>query len=205
MINYPTKRLFLDADSVLFNFTKSASKILNIELPLKSSELPESHFYDKVGKRHFWKHINGHSFWANLDPYPWAKDLIKLGKQCSDWLILTKGSYDKGCYSGKYESISRLGGCSNNLWLVMGSKARVCRNKNDILIDDKVKNCDEWEAAGGTAFHWKEIYGEEIEEANLRVARIKKLLAYKEASLSDVFSETFAGFNDLFPCALKIL
>lgn len=149
----------LDSDAVLFNFLKSACKVLNIEYPRNYIFESDKWLYEKCGltKKQFWSKIHGHNFWANLEPFPWAQDLIDIiDRNTENWIVLSKPSLDSGAYSGKFESFQKHFGIGNRLWLSARNK-EFFAGPNKILIDDKKDTCEKWALRGGFGYHWPEM------------------------------------------------
>lgn len=171
----------IDSDGVLFNFLKSACKILNIEYPKNYQFNSDTWLYDKCGlsKKQFWQKIKGHDFWSNLSPYPWSKDLINIvNNNSDDWIILSKPSLDSGAYSGKFESFQKNFGIGNRLWLSARNKEYFA-GLNKILIDDKKENCEKWASFGGFSYHWPEVTDDfDINVINKRLSEIEDLIKH---------------------------
>jgi len=170
-------RMFWDLDGTLINFYRSASVQFNVEY-LSKSFIKDNLYEIAGGKKYFWKKINGHTFWSSLDKYSWSDDCVKLANELSDdWIFLTKSSLDSGSASGKFSTIQKFWPREiNRLWIVTGSKARICRNKYDILIDDKAANGQEWTEQGGTFFHWKELSDDWDEQARIYMKDLRELV-----------------------------
>lgn len=170
-------RLFLDLDGTLINFYRPASDLFNVDYPTKS--YIQDNLYEVAGgKGKFWKKVYGHSFWSSLNKYSWSDKLVKLANEnASDWIFLTKSSMDSGSASGKFATIQKFWPREmQRVWIVTGSKARICRDKYDILVDDKAKNIVEWEKQGGTGFLWGEISDDWHEKAEDYLTSLKELV-----------------------------
>lgn len=170
------KLIALDLDGVIANFSKASCRKLGIEYP-KNHTFVYGEMEERVGgKARFYSSIRGHDYWANIELYPWGKELIKLAKEFGeDWIILTKPTLDVGCYSGKYEFVRKNLHCVDRLWIANGSKARVCHGPEYLLIDDKPKNGEDWVAKGGTFFNWPEV-SEDV-DVTQRLGDLKALLS----------------------------
>lgn len=154
---------YIDLDGVLINFTKGACRALNIECP-KNTIFDKKNggewIYEQAGGRSaFWKRVHGFNLWANLEPYPWSKELLKIiHKHTNSWAYLTKPSIDSGCWSGKYTCVNKHFNYGyGRLAIVEFDKSKICHGPQDLLIDDKAENCEKWRAAGGAAYHWVEV------------------------------------------------
>lgn len=151
-------------DGVIANFTKPCCEQYGVSYP-KETEFLDTWLdktckidNNKQGQRLVDK-CNGYSFWFNLETYPWSKtlhDIIdKSGKQ---WIYLTKPTQDAFCYAGKHDFIQyHFKDARQHLWIANTDKSMMCRDAGDLLIDDKVKNCNNWTKAGGTVYHWTEV------------------------------------------------
>lgn len=171
----------LDVDGVLANFCKAACAKMGRPYPSEPFAVPDRWLDDKKGS--LWKHCRGHDFWVNIEPFPWAKKIHKIVESSGvDWRFITKPSFDPGSYSGKYEFIkNNFKNGVSKLWCVNGSKAYACTGSHHLLIDDNKKNCDEWEATGGTVYRWSEISENwPEEEVNKRLEELRALLDNKE-------------------------
>lgn len=157
MKNPVITKVFLDLDGIIVNFCKGAALALGKEYPKEPFAVPD--MWLDLDKNNLWKYCRGHDFWANLEPFPWYKDIIKIvDSNCPDWKFMSKPSCDAGSYSGKFEWVkNHVKGGVSRIWLINGSKAYACTGKHHLLIDDNAKNCREWEAAGGTVYRWPEV------------------------------------------------
>ena len=168
--------LAVDLDGVCISMSQSAAYAHNIELP--KGIIPDDFLYKAVGnKKEFWRKCRGNEFWANLEPYEWAKELLTvIDKSGIDWCFLSKTSRDSGSSSGKYECVEKFfPKYLNKLWLARGTKSYMA-SEGKALLDDKIGNINEWEAAGGIGIHWPELHPSEIEMARNRIERIGKIL-----------------------------
>jgi hypothetical protein len=150
-------KVALDLDGVLANFCKAAANKMGKVYPEEPFQIPNNWLDDENNT--LWKCCRGHDFWAQIEPFPWAQDILKIVREnCEDWKLVTKPSFDPGSYSGKFEWVrNNIKDGIRRLWLINGSKAYACTGPHHLLIDDNDKNCEEWEKAGGTVFKWKEI------------------------------------------------
>ena len=151
-------KVALDLDGVLANFTKAACKKCGVLYPVDPKKFEEN-WLDEKTKDILWKNCRGHDFWAEIEPFPWANEIVKIvNNNCADWRFITKPSFDPGSYSGKFDWVRmNFKDKIRHLWLVNGSKAYACTGPEHLLIDDNKKNCQEWRDAGGTVFEWEEV------------------------------------------------
>lgn len=153
-------RVNLDMDGVIANFTKQACKVMGEPYPSNTVFKDYSWVFDKHGKHSCYKRMKGHHFWLEVEPFPWTQKLIDIVDKESDgnWMYLTKPMVDPFCYSGKAEWIMKHRRNTLDKLTIIGSgKHHVARNVFDVLIDDKIGNCEDWTKAGGSAYFWEEI------------------------------------------------
>jgi len=147
-------------DGVIANFTKQGAKVMGEPYPSKFVFRQYSWIFDKHGKSSCYKRMKGHLFWTEIESFPWTQQLIDLiDKETNgDWMYLTKPMVDAYCYSGKAEWIMKhRRETLNKLCIIGAGKHNVVRDVKDILIDDKIENCQDWVKAGGSAYFWEEI------------------------------------------------
>lgn len=147
-------KIFLDADGVLINFIKGVAEPLGIDEEL----LKKKNFHDIVDQKEMWKHIDreGSAFWENLEPLPWADELLNhvrsFMRPSDEMYILTSPGDSAESYTGKanwfkkrYPKIFRSG-------LIITKHKQVCATRNSLLIDDFHKNIDRFINAGGYGY-----------------------------------------------------
>ena len=110
---------------------------------------------------------SGPNFWANLDPYPWAQDLLEfVSKVARDVTILTKplvlegGMYNfretGACVQGKLEFLHKHFGGAHGV--VFTDKKSVASKPGVLLVDDDESYEAAFTAAGGHQFIWPQPY-----------------------------------------------
>lgn len=181
--NHHITKVALDLDGVLANFCKAAAEKMGRHYPQEPFAVPNLWLDDD--KKALWKSCRGHDFWVNIEPFPWAKKLIRIvNSNCNDWRFITKPSVDAGAYSGKFEWITKhtkgaVKEGTRYLWLVNGCKSYACTGPHHLLIDDNDENCAKWKEAGGTVYQWTEISANWPEkEVEKRLLEIKNLFKY---------------------------
>jgi hypothetical protein len=87
-------------------------------------------------------------FWENLALLPGAHDLWNFVKAYDPSFLTGVGSNPTACKAGKKAFFRNHFGCDKAVVVESNRKADFCR-PGDILIDDKQKNIDAWEQAGG--------------------------------------------------------
>ena len=156
----PKYQIYCDMDGVLTDFESRFLTKLNSEGPKYYSQkeidiITKPKDFEKLyGMEEFWKFIDFHigvSFWVGMEWMPQGKDLWNFIKKYNPQLLT----------SPSRNNTSRLG---KNLWVRnnLSPKPRVnfaysadkqrFASPNNILIDDKKSNINEWKAAGGIAF-----------------------------------------------------
>ena len=154
------KRIFLDVDGVIANWSKSICEKLKVEYPKNTTFPYQRWLAEKINVNDIFPHTDTFEFWESLEKFPWSDRLVNLVNDTGiEWRFLTKPMENPNCYAGKAAWIMKhypkhLG----KLWIVNGTKSAICRDSGDLLIDDDIeKNIIEWSDAGGTPFYWKEM------------------------------------------------
>jgi len=143
----PAYKIYCDMDGVLVDFMGGIMKTLN-----KSKEPNQ----DEIEQ--FLSTLEGSSvdWWANLDWQVGGKKLWGLLSQLNTEILTACPSQCKmqpNVIKGKKKW------CKKNLKISTGVNVTTRRGKirfvgeNHILIDDYIKNVNEWKAAGGRAIH----------------------------------------------------
>ena len=134
-------KIYCDMDGVLSDFDKRFEEF---------GGMPPQQFEKEKGKDQFWNLIDkqvGVKFWAGMPWMPDGKELWNHIKQYKPTLLSAPSR----------ENESRLGKrvwVKNNipgtpLILAAAEKKKNYARKNAILIDDRVSNINDWNAAGG--------------------------------------------------------
>lgn len=99
----------------------------------------------------FWQRIDfaGEAFWENLDPYPWASDLVERLCNMDLVTISTSPSRSPYSYSGKRRWLQKHG--FDRIDSMFGKSKHLLASTGRVLIDDGEHNTTKWEAAGGVA------------------------------------------------------
>ena len=182
--------VFLDMDGVIANWTEQTSeKVLGI--PYK--EVPgyqESEFLafvrnrtsmdKKAFKKALWEKDDT-EFWLGIKKFYWADALIEMINENSyRWFFLTKPSQSVGCYEGKAKWIKKHYPRFFNKLIIMPASKGICaKSSEDILIDDRINNINDWKEAGGSTFFWEEVSGDPFiskETVEKRISDLKNLI-----------------------------
>ncbi len=139
-------QLYLDLDGVLADFDAGAERILGMH---------PGDYQDLYGPGRFWKSLSGApEFYARLPLMADAMDLytavshlrpiILTGLPIGKWAEPQKRAWVQEHFPG-VEVITTLA----------RHKSRYCK-PGDVLVDDRVKYSDLWEAAGGVFIHHRD-------------------------------------------------
>ena len=131
-------RLFLDLDGVLTDFTKQLADLLG---------KPQRSVVSFNNDPKIWKKIDdaGEDFWINMPWMPNGRELWDAVKSYKP-TILSSPTRHESSKKGKKKWIED--NISGTPVILDSNKARHA-NKGDILIDDRKKNIDLWNEAGG--------------------------------------------------------
>jgi hypothetical protein len=137
--------IFCDMDEVLVAFRSGAEKAIGMPFP-------------DADKEERWNAINQtKGFWANLDWMPGAKRLWDFISRYDTEILSAYSGRDPTSRVGKMKWLSKNTKIKRGkVNLVMRSdkqKYATTNGKPNILIDDYIKNINEWEAKGGIGVH----------------------------------------------------
>ena len=137
--------IFCDMDEVLVAFRSGAEKVIGMPFP-------------DADKEERWNAINqAKGFWANLDWMPGAKRLWDFISRYDTEILSAYSGRDPTSRVGKMKWLSKNTKIKRGkVNLVMRSdkqKYATTNGKPNILIDDYIKNINEWEAKGGIGVH----------------------------------------------------
>lgn len=142
----------LDMDGVIADFNGGAAKLFD-----RSPETTYVWGFHKknwrLSDKEFWDTIDANSpnFWKFLPTYPWTFDMVQMmdAHFGRGWLICsTPGGNVVKCKKGKRQWLTRLNIRSPIPVLFTDEKERYA-TLDSILIDDKPKTIDVFNAAGG--------------------------------------------------------
>ena len=137
--------IFCDMDEVLVAFRSGAEKVIGMPFP-------------DADKEERWNAINQtKGFWANLNWMPGAKRLWDFISKYDTEILSAYSNRDPSSRTGKLKWLSKNTKIKRGkINLVMRSdkqKYATTNGKPNILIDDYIKNINEWEAKGGIGIH----------------------------------------------------
>lgn len=172
------KRIFLDVDGVLANWTKKACEKTSIEYPIDFEFPNQGWLATRASVKKIQDASDSLEFWTDIEKYPWSNDIVKMVSQSGKhWNFLTKPMKTPHCFAGKAEwMFQHYPYHWDKMWIVTGSKSTVCRGPGDLLIDDMDKNLEEWKEAGGSIFEWKEVTHDWTGDWKDRLKRLKETI-----------------------------
>jgi 5'(3')-deoxyribonucleotidase len=160
--------IYLDLDGVMVDIVSGVAKHYNMPLDQVYESWPKGVFDISKGfgvsPEKMWADIKkeGAEFWINLQPYPWANVLYDYCRSISATRFLTTPTEDPACLAGKLEWLYRFTGDRNFRDYGMMRHKSDCAQRGRVLIDDKERNCLDFEAAGGAAIlfprRWNRFY-----------------------------------------------
>lgn len=150
---------YLDLDGVLVNLEKAVIGLLKMDYDeyVKAKkpgvwEMADSIGMDEAG---LWDMERGivckqpAEFYRTMEPYSWSRELYDRCQAMGEVNFLTTPIKSAGCMAGKWGWILDFAGVDgvNKLWT--GKDKEKMAAPNRILVDDKPKNVDKFNAAGG--------------------------------------------------------
>ncbi len=126
-------RIFLDLDGVLADWGRAAINAHGLcpdevfaSWPTGTFELAE---VLGISTNAMWKpiHAQGEAFWANLEPYPWALELVRACQEVAPTTILTSPSLHPAAAAGKITWLQRVLGRDFSDFLIGPDKPSCAR------------------------------------------------------------------------------
>jgi 5'(3')-deoxyribonucleotidase len=155
--------LYLDMDGVLADFNTAAKQILGASDKEEARAAQTGRWPDSE-----WRKLLEHpNFYLDLPKMPLADELVELAVRFRDNLdfevrILTaipSGNDMPEAFHDKIDWMDKHYG-QHGFRVHFGpyshDKAKHCQSSEDILVDDRTSNCEEWRRAGGIAIQVKE-------------------------------------------------
>ena len=143
--------IFLDMDGVLCDFHTSVASLWGLD-PAGLDDTAWAEIGEwgiGVPKPGFWDRIEaeGAVWWERLEKLPWTDELWDACRQRADRIaILTSPAPFFACHQGKKAWVrAQLGDAD----VIITSAKALCSGPNKVLIDDRTKYAERWEAAGG--------------------------------------------------------
>lgn len=147
--------ILLDMDGVLVDFVGAVRRLLP-SVPPDERWPPGSHDLAGLGgvsEAEMWRRVDaeGPGWWADLEPYPWAADLLDLAGPAA--VVVTSPHRHPACHAGKAEALRRLlpGARARRYAMVPRHLKRLLAAPGRVLVDDHDVTVAEFRAAGGEA------------------------------------------------------
>ena len=141
--------IYCDMDQVLCDFMKGADKALG------------SSFVQADKATRWAKIAQTKNFWANLAWMPGGKRLYSFISKYDPHILSAYSDRDNNSRSGKLKWLGKNTKFKrSNINLVKREdkkKFATMDGKPNVLVDDYLKNINEWESAGGTGIHHTEV------------------------------------------------
>lgn len=155
-------KVLVDMDGCTTNFVSGAMRLHNKPWPYDDPVMQGPAGWDiykhwGMSPADFWSGM-GYEFWSNLDPYPWAAELVDLAKQAvgsENVAFCTSPAHQPGCIEGKIDWCKAF---FPDVPVVITRAVRgqpapkhFLAHPDVILIDDYDKNVDTFIEHGGRA------------------------------------------------------
>jgi len=143
--------IYCDLDQVLVNFIKGAEDAIGGTFPSQGT-------FATTNKDERWNKINQtKGFWANLEWMPGAKKLYSFIDRYEPYVLSAFSSRDPSSVNGKMKWLSKNTNFKksriNLVKREQKKKYAITDGKPNVLIDDYIKNINEWESKGGIGIH----------------------------------------------------
>jgi len=153
--------LFLDIDSVIANFIKSAMAALNItnySIPPNEPDI-EKWGGVNVTTDEFWAAIGKtkEDFWANIEKYDYSDELVRLCESYGEVHFLTSPSRNPSCLSGKMMWVQRHYPHLQRKIILTPNKYLLAA-PNRILLDDTESKVKKFKKYGGEVILFPQEY-----------------------------------------------
>ena len=152
-------QILLDMDGVLVNFVKAASAAHG--RPYEPEKITQFSMAELWGLSvpEFWKPLVGQQFWADMEPYPWASELLAALREIAPVTICTAPSIDYHCCGAKREWLHQHFGIKSSD-VVLANKKWLLAAPNHLLIDDSDRKVKQFKNAGGRAIIFPQPWNE---------------------------------------------
>mgnify|MGYP001187749547 CR=1 FL=1 len=141
--------IYLDMDGVLVDFVSGAIEATGIDLTHDTWTEWDAYRLKEWSSDQFWAPINERLyFWEDLQPYPWAEELLELCKSFGEVVFCSTPSRNPESASGKLTWLQQRGWLKDHDCILMKDKWRLAK-PGTILIDDRRDSCALFSAHGG--------------------------------------------------------
>jgi len=150
--------IHLDMDGVVADWDLAASLYLHSTFPIDAAGQKEDRWPD-----HLWEELKkAPHFYRSLPKMPKADQLVAIARRYRDELdwnlvMLTAIPRQNDVFDCVQDKIDWMREHYPDIPVHIGpyshDKQDHCLVKNDILVDDRADNCEQWESRGGIAVH----------------------------------------------------
>jgi len=138
-------KIYCDMDQVLCDFITSANSVLRDD-------------FTKVNNVMRWKSINSVAdFWESLPWMPGGQELYEMIIKYNPYILSAYSERDKNCIEGKYKWLQRNTSIPRvRVNLVKRAEKKtyaILNGQPNVLIDDYLKNIEDWKDNGGVGIH----------------------------------------------------
>jgi hypothetical protein len=152
------RQILLDLDGVLADWCSPVIRLFDRD-PAEVIGTWPAGVYDLgevlgISEVEMWRrvHAKGAGFWAELEPYPWAHDLLATCRMHARTTILTSPSRDPESLAGKVRWLDRHFGDGGSFRdFLIGPDKAAAAHRGALLIDDRDSMCETFRQHGGRA------------------------------------------------------
>ena len=153
-MNEQLPKIYIDVDGTIANYIDALFKAFNINKT--HDDVTQYDFYEMLGldTKAVRAELEIKEFWLSLQPYPWAKPLLKAAKRIDpNYKICTRTTRHINSYVGKLEWLNKNLGVRPDRVLLMppNQYKHILSRPGRLLIDNYYKECELWEKQGGRA------------------------------------------------------
>ena len=148
--------IHIDMDGVVADWDRAATDYLQSEFPLDVAGRPEGRW-----PPHLWEELRvAPHFYYSLPKMPQADELMALAMRFRDelgWNLVMLTAIPRGndVYEAFHDKIRWMDKYYPGVEVHFGpysqDKQDHCKTANDILVDDRLDNCEQWRSKGGIA------------------------------------------------------
>lgn len=145
--------VFLDLDGVVVDFLGGVCRCLGRDpstLPTGTYDLPT--LFNTSWER-LDAHIRPYSFWYDLEPMPYAKEIVEILRTVGDVVVLSSPWPQSSA-----SHVAKLDWCERRLGIphsdvILTPCKHLLAAPGRLLVDDHHGNCEKWSSLGGHAIH----------------------------------------------------
>lgn len=153
--------VLLDMDGVIVNFIDGIIDSLGLDISHCDWTTWDHHEKLGISKSAFWRATNEKDWWLNLEPYPWATELVCCLRRDYEVIYCTSPSLDSSCPSQKIDWLRKHDFMGNVNSYQIGPMKCLNVRSGAILIDDYDVNIGNYRMAGGKAITFPQPWNSE--------------------------------------------